>query len=91
MVPKKKGWDFSTRTAAFCFQYHLVLVTKYRHPVLTGGIKDFVYSYLKDKMKAAGLRVLEMNGEPDHIHILFEAPPSIDLAKSGACLISFVL
>ncbi|MBF0580581.1 IS200/IS605 family transposase [Erysipelotrichaceae bacterium RD49] len=32
-------------------------------------------------MKVAGLRVLEMNGEPDYIRILFEAPPSIDPAK----------
>ncbi len=64
---KEKGWIFNQHSC-FLLQYHLVLVTKYRHPVLTGGIKDFVYSYLKDKMKLAGLRVLEMNGEPDHIH-----------------------
>ena len=77
---KEKGWFFNQHSC-FLLQYHLVLVTKYRHPVLTGKVKDFVYSYLQEKMKLAGLNILEMNGEPDHIHILFEAPPSIDLAK----------
>lgn len=38
-------------------------------------------SYLKEKMELAGLSILEMNGEPDHVHILFEAPPNMDLAK----------
>ena len=69
---KEKGWFFNQHSC-FLLQYHLVLVTKYRHPVLTGEVKDFVYSYLKERM--------EMNGEPDHVHILFEAPPNMDLAK----------
>jgi len=77
---KEKGWFFNQHSC-FLLQYHLVLVTKYRHPVLTGEVKDFVYSYLKEKMELAGLSILEMNGEPDHVHILFEAPPNMDLAK----------
>ena len=77
---KEKGWFFNQHSC-FLLQYHLVLVTKYRHPVLTGEVKDFVYSYLKEKMELAGLSILEMNGEPDHVHILFETVPNMDLAK----------
>ena len=53
----------------------MVLVTKYRHPVLTGGGKDLVYSTIRDIFREKGLVIMELNGEPDHVHILFEADP----------------
>ncbi len=59
---KQKGW-FYNQHSCFLLQYHLIFVTKYRHPVLTGEVKEFVYSYLKEKMEAYGLNVMAMNGE----------------------------
>ena len=53
----------------------MVLVTKYRHPVLTGGVKDLVYSTIRDIFREKGLVIMELNGGPDHVHILFEADP----------------
>ena len=53
----------------------MVLVTKYRHPVLTGGVNDLVYSTIRDIFREKGLVIMELNGEPDHVHILFEADP----------------
>ena len=53
----------------------MVLVTKYRHPVLTCGVKDVVYQTIRDIFDKKGLAILEMNGEADHIHILYEADP----------------
>ena len=53
----------------------MVLVTKYRHPVLTGGVKEIVYGTIRDIFREKGLVILEMNGEEDHVHILFEADP----------------
>lgn len=53
----------------------MVLVTKYRHPVLTGKIRDTVYEKIQSIFKDRGLEILEFNGEADHIHILFEADP----------------
>ena len=55
--------------------YHIVLVTKYRRPVLTGPVKDLVYRVIQDIFDEKKLVILEMNGEADHIHILFEADP----------------
>ena len=44
MYVKKKGQSYYTnRHSCYLLQYHMVLVTKYRHPVLTGGVKDVVY------------------------------------------------
>ena len=76
MYEKKKGQPYYTnRHSCFLLQYHMVLVTKYRHPVLTGGVRDVVYGTIRDIFAVKGLVILEMNGEPDHVHILYEADP----------------
>ena len=41
----------------------MVLVTKYRHPVLTGGVKEIVYGTIRDIFREKGLVIMEMNGE----------------------------
>ena len=66
---------YSNRHSCFLLQYHIVLVTKYRHPVLAGGVKDMLYSMINDMASERGLNVLELNGEADHVHILLEADP----------------
>ena len=49
MYEKKKGQPYYTnRHSCFLLQYHMVLVTKYRHPVLTGGVRDVVYGTIRD-------------------------------------------
>ena len=76
MYVRKKGQSYYTnRHSCFLLQYHMVLVTKYRHPVLTGGVKDLVYRTIREIFEERGLVILEMNGEADHIHILYEADP----------------
>lgn len=67
--------------SCFLLQYHLVLVTKYRHPVITGEIEEWLKEYLLDyfKQREMVVQALECNG--DHIHILFDAPPSINLSE----------
>lgn len=76
----KDGYRISGRTC-FSLTYHLVFVTKYRHPVIRGGLKDDLYHLLNETMTAKGCRILEMNGEADHVHILFEATPFVSLAE----------
>ena len=76
MYEKRKGQSYYTnRHSCYLLQYHMVLVTKYRHPVLTGGVKDVVYQTIRDIFREKGLVILEMNGEADHVHILYEADP----------------
>jgi REP element-mobilizing transposase RayT len=50
----------------------MVLVTKYRNPVLTRPVKEHIYSTIKKTMEEKEIRILEMNGEPDHIHSLLK-------------------
>ena len=61
MYEKKKGNTYYTnRHSCFLLQYHLVLVTKYRHPVLEREIKAAAYSSIRDTFKKRGLHILEM-------------------------------
>lgn len=76
MYVKKKGQPYYTnRHSCFMLQYHMVLVTKYRKPILTGEVKDLVYRIIRDIFDEKKLVILELNGEPDHIHLLYEADP----------------
>ena len=73
---KKSSSKYDTnRHSCFLLQYHVVLVTKYHRPVLTGVVKEFVYQVIQNIFEEKELVILEMNGEADHIHILFEADP----------------
>lgn len=72
---------YVNRHSCFLLQYHLVLVTKYRHPVLTGSLRDALIAYTKLYFERQGFVVLELNTCVDHIHILFEAYPQVNLAN----------
>lgn len=70
------------RHAIYKLQYHLVVVTKYRHSVLTGELSDRLVQIsrkvVEDDWKC---RILEINTDKDHVHILFEASPQTQLSK----------
>ena len=76
MYVKKKGQPYYTnRHSCFMLQYHMVLVTKYRKPILTGEVKDLVYRIIREIFDEKKLVILELNGEPDHIHLLVDCRP----------------
>ena len=66
---------YTNRHSCFLLQYHMVLVTKYRHPVIKDEVKDALYKKIRDIFEERKLNILEFNGESDHIHILYEADP----------------
>ena len=59
----------------------MVVVTKYRHKCITPEILEDLKSISNDFLNKKGGSILEMNGEEDHIHILFEIPPQVELAS----------
>lgn len=61
--------------------YHLVVVTKYRHPVLKGAIKVYLLDQTKTIFDSWHCTIKAVNTDLDHIHILFEAPPQVQLSK----------
>lgn len=77
---QKKGTGYYVnRHSCFLLSYHLVLVTKYRKPVLDGDIKKLVYQVIGDILRERSCELLEINGETDHVHVMFDAGPETDL------------
>lgn len=74
----EKKTVYSRRAHSVCrLTYHAVFVVKYRRKVISPGIMDFFKvhaKYLIEERFRGNL--IEFNGEADHVHILFELPPS---------------
>ena len=81
MFKKVKDKPYYTNNhSCFLLTAHLVLVTKYRKPVLQVKIRDYVYALIKETMESENI-IREMNGEADHIHILFDYAPDVRLSE----------
>lgn len=67
--------------SVFLLYYHLVLVVKYRHKVLS----DRMSQYAKDIFVRIGssynITLEEWNHDQDHVHIKFRAHPNTELSK----------
>ena len=70
------------RHANYKLTYHLVVVTKYRHRCISKEMMERLREITKDLFDRWNCEVIEMNGEQYHIHILFSAPPQINLANT---------
>jgi putative transposase len=70
------------RHAYFKLTYHLVVVTKYRHKCISNQMMARLKEITNSLFDKWNCNVIEMNGEEDHIYILFDAPPQINLANT---------
>ncbi|EAW33553.1 IS200/IS605 family transposase [Lyngbya sp. PCC 8106] len=59
---------------------HLVLTTKYRRKVFTGAIIERLQTIIWERRKW-DCQMIEVNGETDHIHLLFQYYPQLELPK----------
>jgi putative transposase len=71
----------STGNAVFKLCYHLVIITKYRKKILTKEMIADINEICKGILEKNSCKILEINGEEDHIHILFETLPTATLTK----------
>ena len=58
---------------------------KYRHKCLTGPMLERLEEMLRDLLTRWGGELVEFGGEADHVHLLFEVPPTVkpsDLVKN---------
>ncbi|MGL6344841.1 MAG: IS200/IS605 family transposase [Waterburya sp.] len=67
--------------AAFELYYHLTLQVKYRHELINNDILVRMESIFRDTLSKWRCSMLEFSGEKDHVHILFEAHPSMNLSQ----------
>ncbi|WP_368262814.1 IS200/IS605 family transposase [Clostridium disporicum] len=70
------------RHSCYSLKYHLVVVTKYRHKVINKAILNSLIEISKNIFEEKwGCEIIEINGEQDHLHLLFEAPPQVQLSS----------
>lgn len=71
------------RHSCYYLKYHLVVVVKYRHPVLD-------YPEIKKELISISYRIIEqdwgcaidnINTDKDHVHIMFSSKPQVQLSK----------
>lgn len=60
---------------------HLVLTPKYRRKIFTDPMLTRLEEIFKDLMIKWGGRLIEFNGEMDHVHILLQYTPQTELSK----------
>ena len=67
--------------SVFNLKYHLVLVVAYRRAVLTENVLARCLEIARDIAVDFNAKIVEANGEADHIHILLSAPPDFNLCR----------
>ena len=60
---------------------HLLLTTKYRKKILTREMLVFLSDVVNDLCEKWDCKVVEFNGEDNHIHLLFQYYPQMELSK----------
>ena len=55
-------------------QYHIVWVPKYRYRILTGSVGNEVYRCIQIYCGRLGCEIVELNVQPDHVHLLVKVP-----------------
>ncbi len=63
----------------FSCQYHVIFATKYRRKVLTNGIDNKLKELLKEN--EYGCKIIEIEVMPDHVHLLIDLKPGIDVIR----------
>jgi putative transposase len=64
-----------TRYSHYSIAYHLVWIPKYRRRILTGEVQKETKQLIAACCERQGLRLLGLETDEDHIHVVVSAPP----------------
>ena len=62
-------------------QYHVVWVPKYRFRMLRGPIGKEVQRCVMVFCQQLGCEIVELNVQPDHVHLLVKVPPKLSISE----------
>jgi putative transposase len=65
----------------FSLHFHLVLVTKYHRKAITKEMLERLLVIFRETLEKWGCELIEFNGEADHVHLLIQTNPTIQLSK----------
>lgn len=69
------------RHCKFLMHIHLVFVTKYRCEVFTKAILDELHPIFTSVCTDFEAKLVEFDGEEDHVHLLVNYPPKVAVSK----------
>lgn len=72
------------RKSAHCtydIKYHIVWITKYRKPAITGKIAERTRELIRMVCKTNEVEILTGHVGKDHIHLLVSVPPHLSVSK----------
>jgi putative transposase len=69
------------RHCVFAIHAHLVFVTKYRKRVFTSESLDILKDVMQKVCDDFGVELAAFEGEDNHVHLLINYPPQIQLSK----------
>jgi putative transposase len=79
---KQKNIKLKSRShMTFRLCYHIVLTLKYRHDILTPEMQSDLKAILTDLMDKWECEVIEIGGEGDHVHVLIDGHPRLNLVN----------
>lgn len=76
-----RGEIYKNRHSAYNLHVHLVFITKYRKKVLADNHRQYFKGVVAEICKDFGAELKECNGEGDHVHMLIQYPPTVQLSK----------
>lgn len=62
-------------------QYHIVWVPKYRYRVLEGKVGYEIRKSIIVHSERLSCEIVELNVQPDHVHLLVKVPPKVSISK----------
>lgn len=71
----------ANRHAVYSLKYHIVLTTKYRKKCINDEIFICIKENIERLFGAWTCELIEINHDRDHIHILVEIPPQVQISK----------
>ena len=72
---------YKNRHSAFNLHVHLVFITKYRRKILGEVHHAYFKKCVAEICKSFDAELKECNGEADHVHMLIQYPPTVQLSK----------
>jgi putative transposase len=70
----------SSSHAVYNLKLRIVFVTKYRRKTLSPDLLAYLETALGEILDAWRCKLLEFGGEPDHVHLLVDIHPALDIS-----------
>ena len=75
-----KNYHQSSSHAVYSIRLHIIFVTKYRRPFLSKAMLSFLETCINDVLLAYNSKLIQFEGEPDHIHFIADINPNVNIS-----------